>query len=104
MKVKKDPTPMSKISRITEFLQSKIKSTRHEDCLIIEKILNYSEVEADLTLPALSSKEVEVVILSSLKSIKSLSILLVLYGAWEKYKKTSSADIDWKFEYEKKRS
>ncbi len=104
MQVKKAPTPTSKIFKITEFLQSKIKSALNEDCLIIEKILNYSEVEEDHTLPALSSKEIEEVIFSSLKSIKSLSILIVLYGAWEKYKKTSSVDIDWKFEYEKKRS
>lgn len=54
--MKKLPSANIKIDRLTQFLQGKVVSSDHTDCLIIEKILAYTEGESDASLPALSSK------------------------------------------------
>ena len=54
-------------------------------------------------MPALSSKEIADVISTTLKDQKSLSIILSLYSAWEKCRRTTVKALDWKEEYEKKR-
>ena len=71
-----------------------MQSTQHEDALLIEKISGQSQ---------LSPKELAEVILSSLKQVKSLSILLALYGLWEKCRRTVNTGVDWRGEYELKR-
>lgn len=95
--VKKTSSTNDKVSKIIDFAQQKLKSSHHEECLIVEKILSYSEVEADAAVPALTPKEIAEVILKGLKDIKSLSIFLVVFNAWEKCKRTTAKEIDWKF-------
>ena len=56
VQVKKLPTPNSKVNRIVDFLKEKAVSTKHEDSLIVERVLAYNEIENDEALPSLSSK------------------------------------------------
>ena len=80
--VKKISAPNAKITKITEFLLAKTTSPNHEDCLIVERILGYSDAESDGSLPSLSPKEIADIIVKSFKIIQSVSILLVLYAVW----------------------
>ena len=56
VQVKKLPTPNSKVNRIVDFLKEKAVSAKHEDSLIVERVLAYNEIENDEALPSLSSK------------------------------------------------
>jgi hypothetical protein len=82
VQLKKVSTPNAKIAKISEYLLTKTTSARHEDCLIVEKILFYSDSNNDGSIPSLSPKETAEVVISSLKSLHSLSTLMVLYSAW----------------------
>ena len=101
--VKKISQPSLKVNKIIDYLKQKAVSPRHEDCLIVERILAYSDADSDESLPALSPKEIAEVIGSSLGGQESLSLMLVLYSSWDKCKRSAAKDIDWRTWYENSR-